>query len=146
MIQRIQTIYLFLAGACGFGVLALPFAATPTTVQSSALFADATFSIGDNIGLLVLFAVAGALAIASIFLYNNRAVQVKISWVALVANILGALFAGFLLWQDQPQLAGQAIAPGISAFMPLAFVVFAALAIKGVKKDEAIVKSADRLR
>lgn len=146
MIQRIQTIYLLLAAAAGFSTLALPFASTASGIQSSALFADASFSTGDNIGLLVLFAIAGALALASIFLFGNRKTQKTISWVALAVNLVGGGLAGFLYFQDSSHVATAEIAPGLSAFLPLAFMVFAFLAINGIKKDDALVRSADRLR
>jgi Domain of unknown function (DUF4293) len=146
MIQRIQTIYLFLAATAGFGVLALPFASTPEVVQSSALFSDNLFSTSDNIGLLVLFALAGALAIGSIFLFNNRKVQLKISWAALLANLFGFGLAGFLFFQDKARLGSSTVNGGVGAFLPIAFILFVFLAIKGIKKDESIVKSADRLR
>jgi Domain of unknown function (DUF4293) len=146
MIQRIQTIYLFLAATAGFGVLALPFASTTDSVQSSALFSDNLFSTNDNIGLLVLFALAGALAIGSIFLFNNRKLQLKISWGALFVNLLGLGLAGFLFWQDQANVGASEVSGGIGALLPIVFILFTFLAIKGIKKDESIVKSADRLR
>jgi drug/metabolite transporter (DMT)-like permease len=146
MIQRIQTIYLLLAAAAGFGALAVPFASTSSVVQSSSLFNDASFSSGDNIGLLAVFAVAGVLAVASIFLFGNRKTQKTVSWAALAVNIIGGGLAAFLYFQDAGQTASATVALGVGAFLPLAFVVFAFLAINGINKDEAIVKSADRLR
>jgi hypothetical protein len=148
MIQRIQTIYFLLAAAAGFGAIAAPFATVSSSnVQGSVLFAgDASFTSGDNTALLVLFAVTGALAIASIFLFKNRPLQLKIGWTALIANFVGVAFAGFLFGQEMSRVGDASIGVGFGAALPLAFIVFAILAIKGVKKDEAIVKSADRLR
>lgn len=146
MIQRIQSIFLFLAAAAGFGVLALPFATTPEIVQGSSLFADKMFSIGDNIGLLVLFAVAGALSLAAIFLYQNRSLQMKIGKMALGADVLGVILAAVLYWQDSSNNAAASINGGWGACLPPIFIVFATLAIKAIKKDEALVRSADRLR
>lgn len=146
MIQRIQSVFLFLASASGFGMLAFPFATTPQTVQTSPLFADASFSVGDNIGLLVLFAVAGALALAAIFLYKNRGLQMKIGRFALVANIIGFVMAVILLWQDVQNLENVKILDGIGAYLPVTFLVFIILALRFIKKDETLVRSMDRLR
>ena len=146
MIQRVQTIFLALAAASGFGVLALPFAYTGASVQSSKLFTDMAFTTGDNIGLLVLFAVAGALALTDIFLFRNRDVQMKIGRMALVANILGVVLAVILFWQDLSGLGNSEVEDGLGIYLPLAYIVFIILALRGIKKDEALVRSADRLR
>ncbi len=146
MIQRIQTIYLLLAAAAGFGVLAVPFASTTEAIQSSALFADNQYSTSDNIGLLVLFALAGAMAVGSIFLYSNRKLQLKISWAALLANLGGLGLAALLYFQDKADQGASVVSGGVGAFLPVVFMIFALLATKGIKHDEAIVKSADRLR
>ncbi len=148
MIQRIQTIYLLLAGVAGFGAIVSPFAAVSSSnVKATALFADdAAFTSGDNFGLLALFAVAGALAIASIFLYNNRALQVKVAWAALIANFAGLAFGGFLFGQDLAKLGDSSVGVGFGIALPFVFSICCILAVKGIKKDEALVKSADRLR
>jgi Domain of unknown function (DUF4293) len=145
MIQRIQSIFLLLAGASGFGVLALPFATTAESVQGTA-FSDNAFSTADNIGLLVLFALSGALAVADIFLFNNRKLQIKIGQIALLVNVLGIVLAGVLYWQAQAGLGSSQ--PNVAAGfgLPIAFFAFVALAIRSIKKDEALVRSADRLR
>lgn len=146
MIQRIQTIFLVLAAASGFGVLALPFASTDASVQSSQLFVDQAFTTGDNIGLLVLFAVAAALAVADIFLFRNRELQMKVGRMALIANILGVVLAVVLFLQDLAGIGSNEVNDGFGVYLPVAFIVFIVLALRGIKKDEALVRSADRLR
>ena len=146
MIQRIQSIFLLLAAAAGFGVLAFPFAITGEAVLGSALFSDKVYTTGDNIGLLVLFAVAGALSVATIFLYNNRQLQLKIGRIALIAVILGVGLAGVLFWQDLSNIASSSVDGGMGAYLPVLFILFTSLALRAIKKDDALVKSADRLR
>lgn len=146
MIQRIQSIFFFLAAAAGFSILAFPFANTGSAVEGSALFADASFSVSDNIGLLVLFVVAGALALAGIFLFKNRPLQMTIGRVAIVANVIGLILATVLFWQDGILHQEVEVDDGLSAYLPFAFVLFGILALRGIKKDENLVKSMDRLR
>ncbi len=146
MIQRIQSIFLLLSSAAGFGVLALPFAISGEGVQSSTLFSDKAYTTGDNIGLLVLFAVAGALSLAAIFLYGNRQLQLKIGRAALAANILGIVLASFLFWQDFSNVSTNGVGVGYGLYLPALFVLFTGLALRAIKKDEALVRSADRLR
>ena len=146
MIQRIQSIFLFLAAAAGFGLLSLPFATTAEAVATSALFADASYSVNDNIGLLVLFAVAGALALASIFLFNNRTLQQKIAQLSIVANVIGLVLTVILFWQDGLMNSDVAINDGVGAYLPFVFLFFGVLALRAIRKDESLVKSMDRLR
>ena len=146
MIQRIQTVFLFFAAACGFGSLAVPFATTPATIQNSALFSDATYSVQDNIGLLVLFAVAGALATAGIFLFKNRPLQLKICRFAIIANVLGLILAVILFWQNLNSMGDVMPDDGAGAYLPFVFLVFGVLALRFIRKDENLVKSMDRLR
>lgn len=146
MIQRIQTVFLFLAAGCGFSLLGLPFAKTPQAVQNSTLFADAKFWSGDNIGLIVLFAVAGSLAIAALAMFKNRLLQIKLSRFALISGIIGLALTVLLLWMDSKNLAGAQIQDGAGAYLPFGFLLFVILAIRAIKKDEALVRSTDRLR
>ena len=146
MIQRIQSIFLLLASASGFGVIAFPFATTPQIVQTSALFSDARYSVNDHIGLLVLFAVASALTLASIFLFKNRQVQMKLCRIAIIADVLGFVLAIILLWQDNAQMNFDTIKDGLGAYLPFSFILFGVLALRFIQKDEALVKSMDRLR
>ncbi|MCB0519965.1 MAG: DUF4293 domain-containing protein [Saprospiraceae bacterium] len=146
MIQRIQSIFLFLAAACGFGVLAGPFATTSQTVQNSTLFADAKYGVGDNVGLLILFALAGVLTLAGLFLFKNRPLQMKLVRFAVIADVIGLVLAVLLLWQDHADFSGAAINDGLSAYLPFGFILFCILALRFIKKDEDLVKSMDRLR
>ncbi|HFA47916.1 MAG TPA: DUF4293 family protein [Bacteroidetes bacterium] len=146
MVQRIQSIFLFLAAAAGFGLLKLPFATTTETVAASPLFADASYNVNDNIGLLVLFALAGALALGSIFLYKNRPLQMKICRFAIIADIIGLVLAVVLFWQDGTNINAEAINDGAGAYLPFGFLLFGILALRFIRKDDNLVKSMDRLR
>lgn len=146
MIQRIQSVFLLLAAASGFGVLASPFATTTASVQGSALFSDSTFNVQDNMGLLILFAVAGALAVASIMLYKNRQLQMKICRFAIIANVLGFILAIILFWQNLSTMQEVEPKDGVGAYLPVAFLIFGILALRFIRKDENLVRSMDRLR
>lgn len=143
MIQRIQSIFLLLAAGTSFGVLGSSFANAKAAVASP-IFADQVYNVQDNIALLVVFAVAGALALASIFLFKNRKTQLQISTVAMVANLLGLGYAAFLLYQDQVNVASLTVSVG--AFLPLIAILLEILANRAIRKDNKLVRSMDRLR
>ncbi len=146
MLQRIQSIFLLLASASGFGLFGLPFASTPETVQSSTLFADSIYNIQDNPMLLLFFTLAGILTFAAIFLFKNRKLQIKLSQFGIISNILGIVVAVVFFIQDSKTFQTAKIDDSIGLFLPVLFLIFAFLAIKFIKKDLKIVSSMDRLR
>ena len=147
MIQRIQSIFLLLAAISAFGLFALPFATTSSEVAASANFADATYNINDHIGLLVLFAVAGALSFISIFLFKNRKTQLLVGRFSIIAIIIGLVMAIVLYHNDSAVIPDTVqIEDQAGIYMPAIFLVFALLAQRFITKDEKLVRSADRLR
>ncbi len=146
MIQRIQSVFLLLAAASGFGLLAVPIATTQSDVQGSVLFSDSIFGVGDNLGLAGLFALAGILAFVSIFLFKNRKMQMKVTRFAIIADVLGLVLAVILFWQDVQNLSVAAIDDAAGSFLPLGFLLFGILALRFIGKDEKLVSSMDRLR
>jgi len=146
MIQRIQTLFLLLAAAAAFSLFAFPFASTPEGVTASTMFADGQYNLSDHIGLLVLFSLAGGLALISIFLFKNRKTQLLVGRLSIIANIIGLVLAIALFMQDFEKLGAVDPDDGIGLYLPIAFLVFALLALRFISKDEKLVKSMDRLR
>jgi len=72
-LQRIQSVYLFLASLIGSSLFVLPFASGPTNPQG--LLSDGYLNINDNIGLIILTVLVIVLSLGTIFLYNNRVLQ-----------------------------------------------------------------------
>lgn len=144
MIQRIQTLFLVLAAAASFGALGTPLATAPESIAASALFQDSVFSANDNIGVLVLFAVGAALAVAAVLLFKNRSVQLMLSLLAMLANAAGGLWAGFLFSQDGGLSGGAQMSWGI--ILPILAIFLHTVARRFIRKDEQLVRSMDRLR
>ncbi|MBA4240273.1 MAG: hypothetical protein C0448_06080 [Sphingobacteriaceae bacterium] len=95
------------------------------------------FPIVFNIIILIL-------SIIIIFLFKNRVLQYKLSNLLVVFNIfLVGLF--FLLSYIKEGQTGT-VSYQIGAFLPLISAVFAYLAAHFIKKDEQMVRSADRIR
>jgi len=149
MIQRIQSIFLLLASASAFALLAVPFGTTTEPVAESAIYMDSVYNIQDNIGLLVLFCVAGALAFASIFMFKNRKSQLIVGRLAIVANIIGFILVIVFYVNNGAELKGLSVNDQENYFgfsLPLIFLVFAILAQRAISKDDELVRSSDRLR
>ena len=103
---------------------------------------------------LVALAIAtAALALVSIFLYKNRVVQMRVVAVGFLLNVVYVFLAFFwavdafgksiirLMGDGEMEVAWQA-----GAYAPIAGLVFFILAHSAIKKDEAKVRAADRLR
>lgn len=149
MIQRIQTLYLVLAATLGILQFFTPFVKyLLADEQICSVTGLSSFSAGMwHVGLLLISLVI--LALWAVFLYKNRPLQLKIThaaaFCALAATLaaLGAVFAmpPKMCLEGKPDIGGS----GGLVIMPLA--IFALLlASRGIRKDEELVRSADRIR
>lgn len=157
MIQRIQSIFLLLASGASFSMFGLPFAdiegVQGGTVAGLNVLEDLVFNLQDNIGLLILAIVTGGIAFLTIFLFKNRTLQMKLCTLTIVANIILVVLAGVLFYQEM-DLIDTVKNTDTSYYMdveygvlaPFLAIIFTVLANRGIKKDDKLVKSMDRLR
>ena len=143
MIQRIQSIFLFLAGTASFGQFGLPYGNGQS--ETVAALADGRFNVFDNIGLISLVVGGGLISLIAIFLYKNRAVQTKVTNAGILVSVGLLGFAAFLFKQHYDASAG-VLQAGLGLGLPLVSVIFQWLAARNIKKDEKLVRSMDRLR
>lgn len=145
MIQRIQSIFLLLAGIAFFSLFVFPFATS--TVAIPHIFDDMVYDITDNMLLIILTVLGGAISLVAIFLYNNRSVQVKLSNLVMVLSILLIILALLLVLNEGTTDRGaDTITESAGIGMPILSLIFSALASRFIKKDDHTVKSMDRLR
>jgi len=137
MIQRIQSVYLLIAIlASGILPIFLPLYTLSNETEP-------TFFI-NNLAYILLFVFSATLSIVSLFSYKKRKKQFVLNRLNIILNfILLGLFIYLSL-----NLSGDAKVSekGIGMVLPLVSIVFLSLANRAVKKDEDLVKSADRLR
>lgn len=135
MIQRKQSIYLFLAAlvsgvATWFGDL--------WKVASSWVQPD------DDTIALVLFSLSFLLSLCTIFLYKNRKLQILIDRINIFLNIL---LLGYLSYSLVNLPGGfRDSEKGIGLFAPFISIALLLIANRFIKKDEKLVKSVDRFR
>ncbi len=141
MIQRIQTVYLFL------GALALAALGFFNQLWSSAAASTYGWFFPSVVGLIVVTA-AGALG--AIFLYENRKTQRSVVVGVQVATVVlaGVLYAGLYMTAELNFGGGRAIDWGKTAMLvlPILAYLFFFLARRGIDHDIELVKSMDRLR
>lgn len=143
MIQRIQSIFLFLSAAASLSLFGVPLATTDAPEATSNLFADSQYTLSDDPILMGFFGLAAALLLVGIFLFRNRILQIRLSWLS-IALLLGGLGYGFYLLSADSAQADAVPAFGLA--FPIVGIVLAYLAKVFIHKDERLVRSADRLR
>jgi glucan phosphoethanolaminetransferase (alkaline phosphatase superfamily) len=158
MIQRVQSIFLFLvAVAMGLTLgLDLWIQVVPDSEQTykmTALFmqhydaSDATLSSSSNWYISALAAFAGLLAIISIFQYRNRARQMMLNMVNSLMMV-GLVAVVFLITNGVNKEIGAADngVYQLGFWAILVAMVCNMLANRFIRKDEALIKSVDRIR
>ena len=158
MIQRIQSLFLLLVALLG-----IVFSFTPIielidyenffTMNAYYVFITEENSheiVFKNMGVGVLAGIITLLATYIIFLYKNRGLQLKLSKLILLllALKLVAIFiyseaATSRITTNEEHLL---INYKIGIIIPILSLLFTYLAIHFIKKDDELVRSADRLR
>jgi hypothetical protein len=164
MIQRIQSIYLLIVVALSVMILLMP-------VSSKIIPADATKNIMKNITfkstvygiekyengtlvstdsnfmLMILNSATGILSLIIIFLYNKRMLQIKLSKLCVL--LTSAFIAVDFYFSDS---LGSQYGPDYKtmymsgSYFPIIQIILFVMIIRAIKKDEELVKSADRIR
>lgn len=146
MIQRIQSVWLFLAAA--INVLLFFLGLYKATVFDSGIERIEKITANGNFLLLIIAVVAIALPLFAIFMYSNRKRQVNITVLSIVVNIgfvaATLMLVGNLNNNTEPAPTDGTYLPGIGA--PIVAIIFLFLAMKGIRKDIKTIKSLDRLR
>ncbi|MBK6498141.1 MAG: DUF4293 domain-containing protein [Saprospiraceae bacterium] len=145
MIQRLQSIFLLISGISFYSLFGVPFATSSTPIPN--LLNDLIYNIQDSPILQVLCILGGLISIGAIFLYQNRPLQLKMSYLVTVISILLPLVA-FLLIFNEGTITSKAdqISDSFGIYLPIVSLVFSILAARYINKDENTVRSMDRLR
>ena len=136
MIQRIQSIYLFIVALLA-GLL--PFLLPLWSGNDGAeIFAQ------NELWISIAFYASAALALIAIFLFKNRQNQFVVNRLNMILNLF---LLGFFVYRSL-NLSGEVSTSekGIGMLIPVFSIVFLVLANRAIKKDENLVKSVDRLR
>ena len=158
MIQRVQSIYLLLAATAALLTFFLPFAhfiQDGTKLSEYAVFgffnvqSDVVESNGPyGFPAWILSAVTVLVPAVAIFLYKNRPTQLKVARLGFLLNLGFLVYLFFAVDNIYRSNYGEEVELLYHAgfYMPVIAITFLFLAVRGIKKDEALVKSLDRIR
>ena len=156
MIQRIQSIYLLLATVALSLTFVFPFSSyygemhtfNLNLLNIENLVPDTSLPFNEMVTypLIVFIAAIIFISIISILRFKNRKLQMKMIKINILLNIfliagIFVIYSRFITNTVQVEEVYKT-----ASFLPLVSLVMFVLAFRSVKKDDDLVKSADRLR
>ncbi|RQO30546.1 DUF4293 domain-containing protein [Taibaiella sp. KBW10] len=149
MIQRIQSVWLLLAGLAMAGMFYFNVYQSSPTMELTAEALNSLrkiTNIKNDYLAIVLAGLSTIISLVSIFMFKNRKRQIGLIWINILLSI-GLLFWLFVglnsFWNNYPGAQGNL---WIGMFLPFITVFFLIFALRGIRKDEKLIKSLDRLR
>ena len=155
MIQRIQTIYLLVVSLLGVFGCFMPLIEFTHGLDFGTLNAIGFMQtspgskdiILDNLwGLMLLSAIIPLIAFVTIWLYHKRMLQIRLTILNILLMIGYYAVLGVGIWSITAKYNPEDFHPQIAIIFPLINIILSWLAIRGIGKDEAKVRAADRLR
>jgi hypothetical protein len=136
MIQRIQSIYLFIVTVLSVVICFYPYAEIGDR--------ELTFwTSGIYQGLCIIIPLVTFVAI---FMFRKRILQMRLCSFACIVMLFQAIYmiaSYFIAGKDMPEGTCHLYLPVV---VPFINIILTYLAIRGIGKDEAMVRAADRLR
>jgi hypothetical protein len=154
MIQRIQSIFLLIATVLSAIMLFTPVSHIQSTTGETFTYFSYGFRNNDNTGNLIssalpvfiLLSVITLMTILIIFLYKKRTLQMTLCklTILLVVLFVGLICFNYIMIQKNHGSLSPSIF--IIIIIPVLEILALIFALRGIHKDELIVKSYDRLR
>ena len=158
MIQRIQTVFLALVVLLGVAASFFPIlkfigmdSSALMNLYKTTVVENSDIILTKNMGVGAIQGIVQLVALAAIFLFKNRSLQIKIG--KLIILLIAFQIAAIVMYSDTVKsvlIASEGNEPAISfelgAIIPLLSLICTYLAIHFIKKDDKLVRSADRLR
>lgn len=155
MIQRIQTLFLLIAAAFAILTFTFPFASFSsegiTLIEMNAfsitnINQENMLNISTNVFAIgTLSVIICALCLLDIMLFTNRTIQIRFTTYTLILIILHitviTIYAFLIASNHKLNFT-----PEFGIIAQIVSLILVILALKKIKKDEALVRSIDRIR
>jgi peptidoglycan/LPS O-acetylase OafA/YrhL len=138
MIQRKQSLWLLLATAFDATTFRFPIYSGDWMKDTTPAAID--LNANTTIWFTILTVLAGGLAFATIFLFKNRKMQLRFCFLGIFITL--ALLALYILEISNFYSGNIAL----WAIFYIGALIFLFLAIRGIRKDQKLIRSLDRLR
>jgi glucan phosphoethanolaminetransferase (alkaline phosphatase superfamily) len=157
MIQRIQTVFLTLVVLLGVAASFLPIltftsdgASYLMNLYKTVASEELSIVLTKNMGVGAMQGIVQLTAIATLLLFKNRSLQIKIGKLTIL--LIAFQIAAIVMYSDTVKsLIGKnpedvIVDFNLGALLPVLSLICAYLAVHFIKKDDQLVRSADRLR
>ncbi len=160
MIQRKQTLYLLLAALLALCTWLFPIATYQSPGDTYELMTHGFYTadgvdvpdVGARMPFSIVLTILGTALFASIFMYANRKRQIR--FVRGTYLLMMAIIAFMFIADNSIQSYLRSNGPsglvdhnyGVSFILPIIALILTFLADRGIKADDALVRSMDRLR
>jgi hypothetical membrane protein len=145
MIQRKQSIWLLLAALLNAAVFLGANFSIETRIQN--VLQTNRYTVLQHLPSTLFILAAIVLALIAIFLFRKRPLQMKMCLIALLAT-MAYCFINWMrikeVFANNKMISNYSF--GLASITPYFAIVFILLACLGIRKDEKLVKSLDRLR
>ncbi len=155
MIQRVQSIYMMIVLIISILMFILPLATFNYEAETFQLFLTGIEGSENveqviQVNTMPIIAIASAIglfALIGIFLYKKRLIQIRINRLNILLNTVFIALMYFLYIEEisesfKPEMVNSFVA----LIMPVVNIILLFLANKRIRKDENMVRAADRLR
>jgi hypothetical protein len=155
MIQRIQSIYFSLITLLSLVFISgsyLNFANSTGAVIKVIFYGIVQDRIGHNpemieklLPLSVLIILIPVVSLIAIFIFKNRKLQLRFSLFLVILAAVFLIASIHVSFRIVSKFDARLI-PGFKMILPIVILILSILAYRGIKKDDRLVKSYDRLR
>jgi 4-hydroxybenzoate polyprenyltransferase len=143
MIQRIQSVWLLIAALGGAAMYKLPL-----WTGKHADGSTKDFNGAENLLLFITIIAVTALALFTIFMFKDRKTQKALCWLGFLLSL--ALLAMEYFMVDGVKKASaipfESNTWKLGAILPIVMMVLFQMARTGIRRDEKLLRSLDKLR
>lgn len=155
MLQRIQSVWLLLSTTSILALFLFPYIqvlnadGTGKAVKISGVYENINGQVVQTepfILLTIATVIIALLPFITIFFYKDRKRQLAMCYLSIL------LILGYAFWlvQVAKKAAGETVLAlenyGLGVILPSLAILFIILALRGIRRDEKLIRSADRLR
>ena len=155
MIQRAQSIYLLSVTILMVFLIVLPIAEVVIGGGEILVYynygikryvAENSEIIVYTVPVTIITCVIGIISFINIFLYTNRNMQMRICLynILLLAGLMVLIYFYFVVIKKRLNVSSHTFK--LSIVFPIISLILTLMALRGIRKDEALVKSYERLR
>jgi hypothetical protein len=152
MIQRIQTIFIFISFVLSLLLIFLPFAEILVGAQiykynafSISLLSENNEIITHTYPIISLIVILSLLLLLSILLYKKRLLQLRLCFISIMLSF-GIYGIGYFYIYKISSEYETIINYSYTVIFPLISIVLLIMAMRSIKKDEKLIRSLDRIR